>query len=321
MDSGKSWTTTLSCANGNGIGEGLECSVDSDSKREDGMGNNEEMETGAGKLVSNARRGVAESRKQQLDAVNVAVSKVLRIVLNANQAVAHHELKSAMTAGGVEERSMRSKCLLDVALLTLLDHGLLYRHGYGNWGLYTVPAEAMRDATRIAFAEFPGEDEGWVDGVESNGAMEECGCCVNRQDEGNTNHNDDGDGHEYLDENMAAVCHQRSKQEGLRFQVACHRASKKRNGVQEWTACGRPAIARSPRSRGGSVRVAIGERGLSRVRTGGAEKRTHSDLSGGTIAIGGGGGGGGNTTANSVFLKRARLRHHPQEYDSDPMSP
>ena len=316
MKSGECWTTTLSsCANGNGIDEGLGCSVDSDGNLEACMDNdNVEMEIGAGKLVSNARRGVAESRKQQLDAVNAAVSKVLRIVLHANQAVAHHELKSAMMAGGVEERSVRSKCLLDVALLTLLDHGLLYRHGYGNWGLYTVPAEAMRDATRIAFAEFPGEDDGWVDG-----AMEECGCCVKRH-EGNASNNDDGDACEYLDENMAAVCHQKSKQEGSRFQTGCHRAihsTKKRNGVQEWTACARPAIARSPRSRGGSVRVAIGDRGLSRVRTGGAEKRTHSELSGGTISAG----GGVNMTANCVLLKRARLRHHQQEYDSDPMSP
>jgi len=306
-----------SATHGNGNDEDLrfdtECSVDVHVHDV----NSNEIENGPGKFVSNGnvrRFSVAESRKQQLDAVNSAVSKVLRIVLHANQAVAHHELKAAMMAGGVEERLMRNKCLLDVALLTLLDHGLLRRHGYGNWGLYTVPAEAMGDATKIAFEEFPGEDEGWVEG---DGVMGECGCHQGRQDDG------DRDA-EFLDENMATVCHMpRSKYEVPRFQTACHLAmhtSKKRNGVQDWTACGRPAIARSPRARG-AVRIAIGDRGLSRVRTGGAEKRTYSDLSGGVSAAAAAANNNNNnsTTAN-MLLKRARLRHH-QQYDSDPMSP
>eukprot|EP00890_Picochlorum_soloecismus_P003759 jgi/Picsp_1/4384/NSC_01890-R1_---NA--- len=323
MTAGKCWTTLLSSGNGSGNDEDLDCGVNVDSTLE-GSINSSGMENGAGKFVSNGnvrRLSLPEGRKQQLDAVNAAVSKVLRIVLHANQAVAHHELKSAMMAGGVEERSMRNKCLLDVALLTLLDHGLLYRHGYGNWGLYSVPAEAMRDATRIAFAEFPGEDKGWVDGVESDGVMEECDCCVGRQDdEGNY-----GDSGEFLDENMAAVCHHRSKHEGARLQTGCHRGmhtNKKRSGVQEWTACGRPAIALSPRARG-AVRVAIGDRGLSRVRTGGAEKRTYSDSSGGAAAAAAA--AAVNATANNggaVSLKRARLRHHHQQQsEPDAMSP
>jgi hypothetical protein len=31
-----------------------------------------------------------------------------------------------------------SKCLLDLAVLQLVDQGVMSRHGYGNWALYTV---------------------------------------------------------------------------------------------------------------------------------------------------------------------------------------
>lgn len=53
------------------------------------------------------------------------------------------------------------KCVFDVALMSLLDDGLLTRCGHGNWARYTVPHELVRKVMRVAYAEFT--PDSWYD--------------------------------------------------------------------------------------------------------------------------------------------------------------
>ncbi len=51
-----------------------------------------------------------------------------------------------------------SKCAVDLALLSLVDQGLLSRHGYGNFALYQIPQDAVHEATELAYLEFSTEE-------------------------------------------------------------------------------------------------------------------------------------------------------------------
>lgn len=83
---------------------------------------------------------------------------ILRLVLNTSstsQPVLHHFLKKATFSHAPSTSdTFPIKCAFDVALVSLLDDGLLTRCGYGNWAQYTVPKDAVKKAMRVAYADF-----------------------------------------------------------------------------------------------------------------------------------------------------------------------
>ncbi|KAL4545711.1 hypothetical protein Ndes2526B_g00362 [Nannochloris sp. 'desiccata'] len=92
--------------------------------------------------------------KSEIDA---AMSKMLRIMLgdSNNQPIIQSTLRSKALAGA---ESDLSKYVIELALLSLVDQGLLNRHGYGNFALYTIPQDALHEATKLAYLEFSTED-------------------------------------------------------------------------------------------------------------------------------------------------------------------
>lgn len=95
---------------------------------------------------------------------------ILRLVLNTtstSQPVLHHYLKKATFSHAPSSNgAFPIKCAFDVALMSLLEDGLLTRCGHGNWAQYTVPHDVLRMAMRVAYADFSPD---WYDN--SNGAV------------------------------------------------------------------------------------------------------------------------------------------------------
>ena len=83
---------------------------------------------------------------------------ILRLVLNTSstsQPVLHHFLKKATSSHAPSSSgSFPIKCVFDVALMSLLEDGLLSRCGHGNWAQYTIPHDVVKKAMRVAYADF-----------------------------------------------------------------------------------------------------------------------------------------------------------------------
>ena len=98
---------------------------------------------------------------------------MLRVVLNdTNHPLLHHVLKKAVfshfAVRGDEACSsvfQTVKCAFDVAVVSLLEEGLLVRSGHGNWAQYGIPSGRVQDAMRLADFEFHSnrEEEDYVD--------------------------------------------------------------------------------------------------------------------------------------------------------------
>lgn len=53
-----------------------------------------------------------------------------------------------------------SKCLFELAVLSLSDQGLISRHGFGgcNTALYSIPEGSRRTAESVAYQDFPDDN-------------------------------------------------------------------------------------------------------------------------------------------------------------------
>jgi len=76
---------------------------------------------------------VSTIQKSRIDAT---IARVLRIALSSPQPIAHRTLRAKALQG--DENTNASKAAVDLALLTLVDHQFLVRHGNGNFASYTV---------------------------------------------------------------------------------------------------------------------------------------------------------------------------------------
>ena len=98
------------------------------------------------------------------DSVIPVMARVLRMLLNTEgQPMHHHALKSAAMSGFDGRVNTRTKCLVDVAVMKLVEQGLVHRHGIGNWAVYMIPGHAVMKARAFAFAEFAGIEDSMYD--------------------------------------------------------------------------------------------------------------------------------------------------------------
>lgn len=88
-------------------------------------------------------------------------SRVLREVLcsssDGGPALQSH-LRSRILGAGEPHHSR--KCAFELSLLSLVDQGLLIRHGYGPWALYTVAEGTAAAAERLAYTEYQCLEQG-----------------------------------------------------------------------------------------------------------------------------------------------------------------
>ena len=72
----------------------------------------------------------------QKSRIDATIARVLRIALSSQQPIAHRILRAKALQG--DENTNASKAAVDLALLALVDHQFLVRHGNGNFASYTV---------------------------------------------------------------------------------------------------------------------------------------------------------------------------------------
>ena len=94
--------------------------------------------------------------------VNALISDVrthvLRLVLEASSQT-HANLKNIVLGSlAVDLKASRLKGVFDVALVSLLEEGLLERAGSGNWARYQVPLSAYFKAQTVAYCGWVGDD-------------------------------------------------------------------------------------------------------------------------------------------------------------------
>jgi hypothetical protein len=91
--------------------------------------------------------------------VSHARQQILRLVLN--DAATHAYLKKIVVSSLVVDLKVgqRMKGWFDVALVSLLEEGLLERCGSGNWARYSVPEGMAVKAQAAAYMGFEGECE------------------------------------------------------------------------------------------------------------------------------------------------------------------
>eukprot|EP00887_Chlorella_sp_A99_P000599 scaffold17.g599.t1 len=90
-----------------------------------------------------------------LDSSQRTAAKALRVLLGSGVPLAHSQLRAKL--GGAEDHA--SKCIFELAVLSLVEQGIVVRHGIGNWALLRVPDAQVRRAEALAFSEFDAGDD------------------------------------------------------------------------------------------------------------------------------------------------------------------
>ena len=108
---------------------------------------------------------------RQYDVVSHLRQQLIRLVLDGTQT--HTYLKKVVLSSLASDfKGQRGvKGYFDVAMVSLLEDGLLVRCGSGNWARYAVPGDMVAKAQGVAYQGFEGECEDVVGGVGGIGGV------------------------------------------------------------------------------------------------------------------------------------------------------
>lgn len=87
-------------------------------------------------------------------------SRALRVLLGADSLLLPLQLRQIVLGSrSIDESSSRSKCLLELAVASLIEQGLVVRQGYGPFAALSVPDAALPKAEALAYSDFPDEGQ------------------------------------------------------------------------------------------------------------------------------------------------------------------
>ena len=112
----------------------------------------------------------------QYDVMSHLRQQILRLVLDGTQQTHGHLKRVALGSLQSDLKGQRGhvKGIFDIAVVSLLEEGLMVRYGSGNWSRYGVPAEMVVNARGLAYQGFEGDCEDLVStagGIGTFGAM------------------------------------------------------------------------------------------------------------------------------------------------------
>ena len=110
-------------------------------------------------LLPGLSAGQSGIHMSQYDVLSHLRQQILRLVLDGTQQTHSHLKRVALSSLLSDLKGHRGnvKGFFDVAVVSLLEEGLMVRCGSGNWSRYGVPAEMMVEARMVAYQGFEGD--------------------------------------------------------------------------------------------------------------------------------------------------------------------
>ncbi len=124
-------------------------------------------------LLPGLSAGQIGSHTSQYDVLSHLRQQILRLVLDGTQQTHTHLKRVALSSLLSDLKGHRGnvKGYFDVAVVSLLEEGLMVRCGSGNWSRYGVPAEMVGKARVVAYQGFEGDCEDVIGTTGASGTV------------------------------------------------------------------------------------------------------------------------------------------------------